>query len=513
MVISRRRFLERTLGAAVAAGQAPAVITSDRTRPVIDYGVASGDLSPGRAIVWSHVDRPSRMLVEWAASDRFESARRVQGPVATPDAGLTARVAIEGLPAGQDVYYRVRFEDLGGRAVSEPAIGRLRTAAREPRRVRLAWSADTCGQGWGIDTARGGMRLFETMEKAAPDLFLNVGDTIYADQPLVEAVKLDDGSIWQNVVTPSKSKVAETLDEFRGNHLYNRLDDHYRRFAAGVAQVAMWDDHEVRDNWFHDQVIDRDKRFTETRVAVLAARARQAFLEHYPIDLAKGLETRIYRRIPCGPLVEVFAIDMRSYRGPNSPNVQTSPGPETAFLGSEQARWLADSLRDSRAVWKIVAADMPLGLVVGHAAGFHEAVANTDNGPPKGRELEIAGLLQELRKRNVQNVVWVTADVHYCAAHHYDPARARVAGFDPFWEFVAGPAHAGTFAPPPLDPTFGPEVRFSGVPPDLPPNRPPSAGLQFFGMLDVEPRTRVLTVSLHNVAGERIYSVELDAGR
>ena len=52
--------------------------------------------------------------------------------------------------------------------------------------------------------------------------------------------------------------------------------------------------------------------------------------------------------------------------------------------------------------------------------------------------------------------------MHYCAAHHYDPARAKGVDFDPFWEFVAGPAHAGTFAPPPLDATFGPEVRYSG---------------------------------------------------
>jgi alkaline phosphatase D len=114
-----------------------------------------------------------------------------------------------------------------------------------------------------------------------------------------------------------------------------------------------------------------------------------------------------------------------------------------------------------------------------------------------------------LKARQVRNVVWVTADVHYCAAHHYDPARASGVDFDPFWEFVAGPAHAGTFPPNPLDRTFGPEVRFSGVPADLPPNRPPSMGLQFFGLLDVEPRQRVLTVSLVNTAGTRIFSTAL----
>jgi alkaline phosphatase D len=124
--------------------------------------------------------------------------------------------------------------------------------------------------------------------------------------------------------------------------------------------------------------------------------------------------------------------------------------------------------------------------------------------------LEIAGLLTTLKERKVRNLVWVTADVHYCAAHHYDPVRARGVDFDPFWEFVAGPAHAGTFAPTALDATFGPDVRFSGVPKDLPPNRPPDAGLQFFGLLEVEPRRRVLTVSLVNTAGSRIFSTQLE---
>jgi alkaline phosphatase D len=200
---------------------------------------------------------------------------------------------------------------------------------------------------------------------------------------------------------------------------------------------------------------------------------------------------------------------MRSYRGPNSENRQETMSADTAFLGSAQTQWLADALTKSRATWKIVAADMPLGLVVGHQPGLHEAVANEDGGPPLGRELEIAGLLQTLKARRVVNVVWITGDVHYCAAHHYDPERARFKDFVPFWEFVAGPAHAGTFAPAPLDATFGPVVRFSGVPQDLPPNRPPSAGLQFFGLLEIEPKTSSLTVGLVNAAGQRVYSTEL----
>jgi len=160
----------------------------------------------------------------------------------------------------------------------------------------------------------------------------------------------------------------------------------------------------------------------------------------------------------------------------------------------------------------VIASDMPIGLVVPDYGGAFEAVANKDDGPPLGRELEIARVLRFIHDRRIRNVVWITADVHYAAAHHYSPARARFAGFDPFWEFVAGPLHAGTFGPNDLDRTFGPEVRFLGIPAAMKPNRPPSEPYQFFGTGRVDRRTQALTMKLHNVNGE-IFSVDLAAQR
>ena len=204
---------------------------------------------------------------------------------------------------------------------------------------------------------------------------------------------------------------------------------------------------------------------------------------------------------------------MRSYRSANNDNLQSAAGPDTNLLGARQARWLAEALTRSKATWKIVAADMPLGIVVAHQPARHEAVANGDDGAARGREIEIAALLRTLQERRVRNVVWITADVHYCAAHHFDPNRATSKDFDPFWEFVAGPAHAGTFAPGVIDRTFGPEVRFTGTPANLAPNRPPDAGLQFFGLLEADPASLALTVSIVNTAGQRIFSQRLEPAR
>jgi alkaline phosphatase D len=39
--------------------------------------------------------------------------------------------------------------------------------------------------------------------------------------------------------------------------------------------------------------------------------------------------------------------------------------------------------------------------------------------------------------------------------------------------------------------------------------QPPSDGLQFFGMVRINGQDEVMTVSLHNLRGEKIYGIEL----
>jgi alkaline phosphatase D len=521
--MSRRRFVGgalraggSVLGAALLPRSlpgAPAILTPEAARPKAAYGASVGDVTGGRAVVWSHVDRPARMFVEWSTRASLVDARRVPGPAALEADGLTARLDLDGLPPGQRIAYRVLFQDLRDPgAWSLPVEGSFRTPPTGHRDARIAFSGDTCGQGWGIDEARGGFRTYESMLRAEPDLFVHLGDTIYPDNPLLPEVVLDDGTVWRNLVTPAKAKVAETLDEFRGNHLYNRLDGHLRRFEAAVSQVVLWDDHEVVNNWYPGEVLD-DPRYAERSVDLLAARARRAFLEHYPIRRSAVDPERIYRSVPFGAAVEVFALDMRSERGRNSANRQAAYGPEAALLGPSQLEWLKASLAASRATWKVVASDMPIGLVVGDGPGLYEAVANADDGAPLGREHEIASLLSFVKARDVRNVVWITADVHYAAVHHYSPERAAFRDFLPFHEIVAGPAHAGTFGPAALDRTFGPEVRFLGIPPAMKPNRPPSDGLQFFGLLEVDGRTGVLRVEIRNRDGATLHRLEIESDR
>ncbi|MGZ5193809.1 MAG: alkaline phosphatase D family protein [Ramlibacter sp.] len=500
----------------LAQGSAPAVITPDSARPQTPYGVMSGDVTDRRAIVWSRTDRPARMIVDVATTEAMAGARRIAGPAALEDSDFTARLDLGGLAPGQTHFYRVQFQDLADPKVfSAPVIGRFRTPSQKARDVVFAFSGDEAGQGWGINESFGGYRVYESMRKFNPDFFIHSGDQIYADGPIQAEAKLDDDTLWKNIVTPAKSKVAETLQDYRGNFAYNFLDANKRRFCAEVPMLVQWDDHETRNNWYPGQRIGpEEKRYHERSASLLAARAKRAMFEYNAMRFDPVDPERVYREFHMGPLVDVFMLDERSYRGANSPNRQPDAGPDADFLGPQQVQWLKEALAASHATWKVIASDMPLSIVVPDLnvdvpKGTFEAWANADDGPPSGRELEVADLLGFIKRRNIKNVVWVTADVHYASATQYRPERARFTDFKPFWEFVGGPINAGTFGPGEIDKTFGPDVKFVSIPADMKQNRPPSDGLQFFGIGRIDARSRALTVSLHGIDGKELYKVEL----
>lgn len=489
------------VGVSGARAQGPAITAGGR--PGIPNGIASGDVTTESAVIWSRTDRSARMVVEWDTKETFGNVRRQVGPVTGAEADFTAKLRLEGLPAGQKVFYRVRFEDRQGLA-GEPETGSLTVPSMAMVPVRFAWSGDTCGQGWGIDVSRGGMRTYEAIRRAEPQFFVHSGDTIYADNSLAEQVKLADGTVWRNLLTEEKSKVAETLAEFRGNYRYSYLDENVRRLLAEVPMLVQWDDHEVLNNWWPGQQLPPGTAYKERNVDLLAARSKQAFFEYHPIG--EHPDRRIYRKISRGPLCDLFFLDLRSYRGPNSPNRQPVAGKETDLMGASQLAWLAESLVASKAVWKFVCCDMPIGLLVRDTLGFDNG-ANGD-GPPLGRELEMAALLKRLKAAGVRNVVWLTADVHYCASHYYNPARASFTEFDPFWEFVSGPLHAGTFGPTPFDGTFGPELKFTSRQPGASSSGPWS-NEQFFGTVDIDPSSRACRVTHWNRDGRQLWSGEI----
>ncbi|GHA09614.1 alkaline phosphatase [Oceanisphaera arctica] len=503
--MKRRDFLQgmAVLGGGLLLSKTPAMAASGR--PQQKSGIQVGDVLANSAIVWGRSDRPARMWVEWDTDNRFAKPRRVRGPWALSPSDFTSRVELTGLPAGRRIHVRVGYSDAGNGELSEWVSGSFMTAPIAVGPVRFLWSGDTAGQGFGINPEVGGMKIYRTMAEQEPDFFVHSGDTIYADGPIPERIEVEEGKVWKNLVTPEVSKVAETLNEFRGRYRYNLMDENVRLFNSRVAQIWQWDDHEVVNNYSASKDLTGDARYQVKSTTLLQARATRAFFDYAPIRRSgpEGSE-QVYRSLPFGPLLDRFVLDMRSYRGPNTENLQTEPGTDTAILGTTQVDWLLAQLKASTATWKAVFCDMPLGLQVADGDTKWEAVANGDHGPAKGRELEIARLLKGIKDAGIKNLVWFTADVHYTAAHYYDPDKASFNDFAPFWEFVSGPLNAGSFGPGKPDDTFGLQVVYEKSPATQ--NLSPLAGLQFFGQVDIDAQSRAMTVTLKDLNNETLFT-------
>ena len=217
---------------------------------------------------------------------------------------------------------------------------------------------------------------------------------------------------------------------------------------------------------------------------------------------------RLPPHLRTGPLLDVFVLDMRSYRGPNTLQPAGDARRGDGLPRARAARVAeARPERSRRATWKVIASDMPIGLIVGDGRDAQgrdrfEAVANGD-GPALGRELEIAELLRFIKQRAASATSCGSPPT--CTTPPRTTtirSRAQFQDFDPFWEFVAGPLHAGTLRPQRAGRHLRPRrSMFVKAPPQGQVNLPPSAGLQFFGEVQIDARTRAMTVHLRDLHG------------
>src|SRR5260370_25572620 len=152
--LSRRRFLPTAAmtGAGALGAIAMPYLSRAADRPQIIHGVQSGDVGADGGVVWARVDRPSQMMVEVATTESFGNARVLPPIAALPESDFTAKMLLENLPGGQDIFYRVRFRDLAHIDISsEPMVGRFRTAPADRRDGSFVWGGDVAGQGWAIN--------------------------------------------------------------------------------------------------------------------------------------------------------------------------------------------------------------------------------------------------------------------------------------------------------------------------------------------------------------------------
>jgi alkaline phosphatase D len=366
---------------------------------------------------------------------------------------FTAQVPLEKLTPATLYRYRVLTASLEGDGeFQEKATGRLKTAApaEAPESVRFLWGGDLGGQAHCRDAAKG-YAIFERMREAAPEFAVLLGDLIYSDDRCPAPPNVSGSDF-----------LASTLDEYRAKHRYQRGDPALQWFLAEVPVYAIWDDHEVRNNF-------------SGPYDPLMPVGRQALLEYWPIGTSADDPHRLYRKVRRGADLELFILDTRQYRSRNA----DPDGAEKTMLGAGQRDWLVEGLVASTATWKVIATSVPLSIP---KEGTQQMPGNdswTHAPDGTGFLAELRAVVKALRTRGVRNVVWLAADVHFAQVNEYDPDGDHVADF---YEFVAGPLAAASGQAIEPDPALRPTTMYSG------------AGFANFGLVAVQGKTLRLDI-------------------
>ena len=170
LTLSRRSALSAGVGGVLGASQiltgntAPYVISSESERPVALWGTMVSEVTAKGAIIWSRADHPSEMIVTWSTDPDFKVKKRMPPAKALPDSDCTARILLDNLPSGRRIFYIVHFESLRYDQVrSLPIFGEFSTPPADAYSpVRIAWSGDSFGQGYGINPQFGAVRNIYT---------------------------------------------------------------------------------------------------------------------------------------------------------------------------------------------------------------------------------------------------------------------------------------------------------------------------------------------------------------
>jgi alkaline phosphatase D len=474
------------LAAAVFAlagtGAGAAVRATGHDAPAITHGVVVGDVTAHSAVVWARADREGTLKVQLSGGKHHGVARL---KVRAAD-DYTGQVVLTGLKPDTDYRYRVGSK----RGSFETA-----PAADDAEAVRLAFGGDVAGQNVCRDTAEG-FPIMDTIRDLGPDVFVGLGDMIYADNACDLLGRYGNAQ----VLGPGP---APDLATFWAHWRYNRADAASQRLLASTSYVGVWDDHEVVNDF--GPLSDTRSTPPYTPSVHLLPIGLEAFLDYTPIAVAANTPKRLYRSLRWGKHLELFVLDTRQYRDANAAT-DSVDRPKT-MLGREQLAWLKESLAASDATWKVIVSSVPMSIPTGFPpTGGRDGWANFDQ--TTGFEQELLDILGFMESLGILNTVWITTDVHFAEAFRYRPFSANP-GFA-VYELATGPLNAGIFPIREFDTTLNPEVlTFFGPPtPEAVTTWEQAKHWFNFGTLELD-RSGSLTAAIVNTAGQRQFSLTL----
>jgi len=413
---------------------------------------------------------------------------------------FAAKVTVKGLLPATTFEYELWFTG-GGVDETLKATGQFRTAASEQSfvPVHFAWSGDLGGQNICRD-AVDGYPIFGALGDEKLDFFVALGDMVYEDNTCLPR------GVLNNLQVAGPAQPAVKLEDYWNMWHYNRGDAKFAAFVARQPYVAVWDDHEVANDFGPGNDTRTEAPYTAGEH--LLPLGLKAFLDENPLIGDAASTPKLYRTFSYGLHAQVFVLDCRQFRSLNSAKDLAS-APKT-MLGADQLAWLLREIAKSKATWKIIITSVPLSLETGSREHGLDGWASFDL--DYGYERELRKIVNSLYDNKVKNVVWLTTDVPFAAGFHYRPIDE-----DPSWEmheFISGPLNAQSFPKQTLDTSFNPDRLFFYGPAYTGEPKTWAQAKQWFnyGLVDID-RTGILTVSIKNIDGEVVRTVKLNPKR
>lgn len=309
------------------------------------------------------------------------------------DHDFTRQVLLEGLAA--DTPYAVTVE--ARPAASEAGATALetvtfRTAPRPDQRRAVRFAAMTC-QYYGRRDRPDGFRIYPSMAAGRPDFYLSIGDNVYYDNesPRTTSVELARYH-WQRMFT--LPAIASFLRSVPGYWLKDDHDllrnDSWPGIAPGISAPMTFEE------------------------------GQAVFIEQMPAP------ERPYRTVRWGEGVQLWLVEGRDFRSPND----MPDGPDKTIWGTEQWRWLRDSLLASDADWKVLVSPTPIvGPDRSNKADNHANAAFSHEGDA----------VREWFRANLDDSFLVIVGDRHWQYHSVHPET----GLDEFSVGPASDAHAG----------------------------------------------------------------------
>ena len=211
---------------------------------------------------------------------------------------MEARLAGKYLKPGEEYFYR--FETRS----TESQVGRFRTAlpgnSREPVKIVFFSCQDWQAGYFGAHSA---------IAREDADLVVCLGDYIY-ERNFYDGPRKD-------TLGANRDGEVQTLPEYRSKYKMYKADPDLRAMHASAPFAAIWDDHEVEDNYAGGLPGRGDPGQSACRSSTRQGNGYRAFYEFMPFKPLTGepeIGSDLYRRMRLGSNVELFLLDERQYR-------------------------------------------------------------------------------------------------------------------------------------------------------------------------------------------------------